>query len=85
MTAVSPTEPGKFASPAGTVNPFFSPSVVRSRLSGLMTFPLVAQVGDLGRPAHLAGLQFSNRKAVGHALPVAETGPVRTLAACFSG
>ena len=24
MTAVSRTEPGKFASPAGTVNPFFN-------------------------------------------------------------
>jgi uncharacterized SAM-binding protein YcdF (DUF218 family) len=32
MTAVSPTEPGKFASPAGTVNPFFSASAVRCLL-----------------------------------------------------
>jgi hypothetical protein len=33
MTAVSQTEPGKFASLAGTVNPFFSASAVQAHLS----------------------------------------------------
>jgi hypothetical protein len=92
MTAVSQTEPGKFASLASTVNPFFSASAVRcrGRKSGFERTPNPTGETPVPRGMGVPPMSPYWRSletcfAPCRALPVAEIRPLRTLAACCSG